>query len=83
VADERFEIRLLPTAERDLRGYIARWRMKVAVGWLSDGDLTVGEAAHRLGYESEAAFNRAFKRLVGVAPGTVRRGQPEPAAVRT
>jgi AraC-like DNA-binding protein len=56
--------------------------MKVAVGWLTDGDLTVGEAAHRLGYESEAAFNRAFKRLVGVAPGTVRRGQPELTGVR-
>jgi AraC-like DNA-binding protein len=63
--------------------YVARWRMKVAVGWLTDGELTVGEAAHRLGYESEAAFNRAFKRLVGVAPGTVRRGQRELTVVRT
>ena len=34
---------------------------------------TVGQLADRLGYRSEAAFSRAFKRVIGVAPGTVRR----------
>ena len=52
--------------------YIARWRMKVAFGWLSEGDMTAGEAARRLGYQSESAFNRTFKRLMGVPPGSIR-----------
>ena len=37
------------------------------------GRRTVGELASRLGYRSEAAFSRAFKRVVGVPPGAVRR----------
>jgi AraC-like DNA-binding protein len=34
----------------------------------------LGDLAERLGYESEAAFSRAFKRILGVAPGAMRRG---------
>jgi AraC-like DNA-binding protein len=40
---------------------------------LADGDETVAEVAHLFGYESEAAFNRAFKRHVGISPGAVKR----------
>src|SRR5262245_61404841 len=53
--------------------YVARWRMQVAVDSLRDENATVAELASRLGYRSEAAFARAFKRVVGVAPGAVRR----------
>ena len=53
--------------------YVARWRMQVALGALRDEGATVGELAYRLGYRSEAAFARAFKRIVGVPPGSVRR----------
>jgi AraC-like DNA-binding protein len=53
--------------------YLARWRMQVAVDSLRDGGATVGELASQLGYRSEAAFARAFKRVVGVPPGAVRR----------
>jgi AraC-like DNA-binding protein len=53
--------------------YVARWRMHVAVTWLQDDDTPIGELASRLGYESEAAFSRAFKRTVGAWPGTIRR----------
>ena len=55
--------------------YIARWRMKVALGWLTDGDMTAAEAARRLGYQSKSAFNRTFKRLMGVPPGSIRRAR--------
>jgi AraC-like DNA-binding protein len=41
--------------------------------WLQEGDARLGELATRLGYESEPAFSRAFKRFIGVSPGTVRR----------
>lgn len=53
--------------------YLARWRMHVAVTWLQDDDAPIAELASRLGYESEAAFSRAFKRTVGEWPGAIRR----------
>ena len=40
---------------------------------LHNGGATVAELANRLGHRSEAAFARAFKRVVGVAPGSVKR----------
>lgn len=53
--------------------YVTRWRMHVALDRLRHDDLSVAELAPRLGYESEAAFSRAFKRTIGIAPGAVRR----------
>lgn len=58
--------------------YLARWRMNVALTWLREERASLGELAHRLGYQSEAAFSRAFKRYIGVAPGAARR-QADPA----
>jgi AraC-like DNA-binding protein len=54
--------------------YVRRWRMQVAMSILQEEGATAAELAARLGYRSEAAFNRAFKRVVGVPPGAVRRG---------
>lgn len=53
--------------------YLARWRMRLASLWLSQDGLTVTEVATRLGYESEAAFSRAFKRSVGKPPSALHR----------
>jgi AraC-like DNA-binding protein len=53
--------------------YVARWRMHVALASLREDGATLGELAMRLGYQSEAAFSRAFKRFIGVSPGSVRR----------
>jgi AraC-like DNA-binding protein len=53
--------------------YVTRWRMHVALTWLKEEDAPLGELAGRLGYQSEAAFSRAFKRFVGVSPGAARR----------
>jgi AraC-like DNA-binding protein len=52
--------------------YLARWRMHLASDWLRGGQLTVAEAAARLGYDSEASFSRAFKRFSGVPPSSLR-----------
>lgn len=52
--------------------YILRWKMLVALGWLREGDASVEAIAERLGYHSGAAFSRAFKRTVGIAPGAAR-----------
>ena len=53
--------------------YVTRWRMHVGLNALKDEGATVAELADRLGYRSEAAFARAFKRVIGVSPGAVRR----------
>jgi transcriptional regulator GlxA family with amidase domain len=55
--------------------YLAQWRMQLASGMLRDTNAKVVEIALEVGYESEAAFSRAFKRIVGVAPGAWRRGK--------
>jgi len=41
--------------------------------WIKEENLSFDEIAGRLGYNSDAAFSRAFKRIVGVSPGVVRR----------
>ena len=56
--------------------YVTRWRMHLALTTLREEGVTVAELASRLGYRSEAAFSRAFKRVVGVSPGAVRREAP-------
>jgi len=53
--------------------YVSRWRMLVALTLLDDGGVSLGELAIRLGYQSEAAFSRAFKRIIGISPGAARR----------
>jgi AraC-like DNA-binding protein len=53
--------------------YVTRWRMQVAHEALRSEGATVAELAARLGYRSDAAFARAFKRVLGVSPGSARR----------
>lgn len=53
--------------------YVTRWRMHLATDLLGEERLTVSQAAERLGYTTEAAFSRAFKRVTGEAPGAVRK----------
>lgn len=53
--------------------YLAKWRMQLAARQLRAGIATVAQIAERTGYESEAAFSRAFKKIVGVSPGALRR----------
>ncbi len=53
--------------------YLAQWRMQVASRLLLESTMNVASIALETGYESEAAFSRAFKRLVGVPPATWRR----------
>ena len=53
--------------------YIAGFKMQLAHDALREQGARIGDLASRLGYRSEAAFSRAFKRFVGVSPGAVRR----------
>jgi AraC-like DNA-binding protein len=55
--------------------YLTRWRVQLAARWLEAPGATVGEVAERVGYRSEAAFSRVFKRHLGAAP-TLYRHRP-------
>lgn len=63
--------------------YVTRWRMHLALSWLAESDWTLGEMADRLGYQSEAAFSRAFKRFNGMSPGAARKASSIPATGRS
>jgi AraC-like DNA-binding protein len=60
--------------------YLAQWRMQAASRLLLETRESVAAVALDVGYDSEAAFNRAFKRLVGTPPATWRRERAAPAA---
>jgi AraC-like DNA-binding protein len=55
--------------------YLTNWRMQRGAALLREGDATVATIAQEVGYDSEAAFARAFKRLVGRPPAAWRRAQ--------
>ncbi|MBM7062485.1 AraC family transcriptional regulator [Pseudomonas sp. UL073] len=55
--------------------YLAHWRLQSAALRLRDGGQLLAQIAFDVGYESEAAFNRAFKREFGLPPATWRRQQ--------
>jgi AraC-like DNA-binding protein len=53
--------------------YLASWRMQVATQKLRNTSASLAQVADIVGYESEAAFSRAFKKAFGTAPATWRR----------
>jgi len=53
--------------------YLTAWRMTLAAQMLRDETSTLRQIAQRIGYDSEFAFARAFKRTTGAAPGQYRR----------
>lgn len=53
--------------------YVTQWRMQVAMSLLKSDGARVADLAARLGYQSEAAFSRAFKRFTGFSPSAIKR----------
>jgi transcriptional regulator GlxA family with amidase domain len=53
--------------------YVASWRMQVATQKLRNTNASLAQVADLVGYGSEAAFSRAFKKAFGTAPATWRR----------
>src|SRR5688572_377551 len=84
---ERFTALMGQTPAR----YLLQWRIRLATMWIESQRMTVSEAAGRLGYASDAAFSRAFKRVVGAPPSDMRkrrariiqRSRASQAALRT
>lgn len=59
--------------------YLARWRMQIAANLLAGSATKIATIGAEVGYDSEAAFSRAFKKATGLAPGAwreVRRTSP-------
>lgn len=54
--------------------YLTSWRLQKACEMLREGRTTLDVVAWKVGYESAAAFSKAFKRELGVSPGAFRRG---------
>ena len=57
--------------------YLGRWRLQIAARLLEDKRMSIAQVAAEVGYQSEAAFNRAFKKYIGTAPGSWRRERIE------
>ena len=55
--------------------YLANWRMQLAANYLTSDTESIATVANRVGYESEAAFSRAFKKLIGFPPGEWRKSR--------
>lgn len=53
--------------------YVTAWRVEVASSMISQTATPVVQIAEQLGYSSETAFARAFKRTTGCTPGSLRR----------
>lgn len=53
--------------------YVARWRLQLASRMLEQPGVSIAEAGAEVGYDSEASFNRAFKKGMGMPPGEWRR----------
>lgn len=53
--------------------FVTAWRMQLAVGYLGKDNANMLDIALRCGYESEASFRKAFKRIIGVTPGQAHR----------
>lgn len=66
---ERFQLTIGMTPLR----YVTEVRMRLASQWLTLERVPIEEVAQRLGYMSQAAFSRAFKRVTGRTPGLSRR----------
>ncbi len=56
--------------------YVARVKMFQARHWIAQDGMRIAVAANRLGYDSEAAFSRAFKRIIGHPPSEERQVEP-------
>lgn len=79
-----FAARFTEVVGESAMAYVTRWRMSLAAEALRDPATSVGAVAGRYGYASEAAFSRAFKRIVGCPPGQVRRSpRVDPVGTRS
>lgn len=73
-----FSARFTELVGEPVMRYVTRWRMYHALDLLETSDTTVAAVAGTVGYESEAAFSRAFTRIMGCSPGAAVRAARAP-----
>ena len=73
-----FSARFTSLVGESAKRYLTQWRMQLARAQLQQTSDSLSVLADRLGYQSEAAFCRAFKRVYGVPPGSFRHSTPAP-----
>jgi len=64
--------RFIATVGEPALRYLQRWRMAMAADLLRNTNSQVQDVAHSIGYESEAAFSRAYKAMYGISPRDAR-----------
>lgn len=74
-----FAARFAASVGMPVMQYLTLWRMALAQSRLQEGQVRLAELADSLGYQSEAAFSRAYKRWSGRSPGSERRVEPAAA----
>ena len=68
-----FSARFTQLVGQPAMGYLTKWRMQLVHTLLRETPRSLSVLANRVGYESEVALSRAFKRVYGVPPGSIRR----------
>jgi AraC-like DNA-binding protein len=63
-----FAVRVKELLGQIPRDYVTEWRMQKAIQFLPQRDKKLIEIAQSLGYDSDAAFSKAFRRVVGINP---------------
>jgi transcriptional regulator GlxA family with amidase domain len=61
--------------------YLTELRMQLAADHLRRGELSVSAVAHRVGYQSEASFARAFRREIGASPRSAKPARPSLSSI--
>ncbi|MBD0322234.1 MAG: AraC family transcriptional regulator [Aldersonia sp.] len=72
-----FAARFVALLGEPVMSYVTSWRMDLAARLVCEGGLPLSRVAERVGYQSEAAFNRAFRRTHGCTPGVFARRGPK------
>ncbi|MBV1907024.1 MAG: AraC family transcriptional regulator [Pseudomonadales bacterium] len=75
-----FSARFTHLVKEPVMRYLTHWRMQLARMQLQETSDPISSLATRFGYQSEAAFCRAFKRMFGEPPGKIRRAHTSPQA---
>jgi AraC-like DNA-binding protein len=71
-----FALRFKELLDQTPLDYVTEWRMQKAIQLLQKGDKKLDDIAQSVGYESNAAFSKAFKRVVGVPPVQYSKARP-------